>query len=319
MKILYFGTSIFAQPALSALLTHGHDVVGVVTQPDRPAGRGGKLTFPPMKEFALAHNLSVLQPESCRAPEFLHTIHQLVPDLNVVAAYGQFLPDALLTLPRYGSVNLHGSLLPKFRGAAPIQRAIWAGDTESGICLMWMARGMDAGDVIACAQEDIRPEDTAGSLSARLAECAADLLLQWLPAIERGTAPHHPQDPTAVTFAPAISKEERHIDWSQSAMAIANQVRALAPTPAAVTGFRGQTMKLFDARPVASPTEEKRGEPGEVVEIEPRTGFVVATGAGELEIRSLQPAGKRLMSGADFLRGYRIVRGERFSGIMMGG
>lgn len=319
MKILYFGTSIFAQPALLALLTQGHDVVGVVTQPDRPAGRGGRLTFPPMKVFALAHDLPVLQPESCRAPAFLDAVRLLAPDLNVVAAYGQFLPDALLTLPRCGSVNLHGSLLPKYRGAAPIQRAVWAGETESGVCLMWMAREMDAGDVIACTQENILPEDTAGSLSARLAERAAVLLLQWLPAIERGEAPHHPQDPTAVTFAPAISKAERRIDWSQSAVAIANQIRALAPAPAAVTEFRGQTMKIIEARPVASPTDEKRGEPGEVVEIDSRTGFVVATGAGALAIRTLQPAGKRLMSGADFLRGYRIARGECFSGSMMGG
>jgi len=247
VHILYFGTSIFALPTLQALIDHQYSVAAVVTQPDRPAGRGGKLTPSPVKLLAQQYALPILQPESCRTPEFLEMARGYAPDLTVVAAYGQFLPDVLLALPGLGSVNLHGSLLPKYRGAAPIQRAIWQGDTETGVCLMWMARAMDAGDIIACQAVPIQPEDNAGTLTDTLAVCAAHLLLHWLPSLAQGTAPHIPQDPAAVTFAPPIRKEERALDWSQPAVALWGQIRALAPQPGAVAIFRGQLIKILAA------------------------------------------------------------------------
>ena len=312
MRILYFGTSPFALPALQALIAHGDTVVGVVTQPDRPAGRGGRLTAPPVKTLALALGVPVLQPESIRGAAFLDEARAYAPDLIVVAAYGQFLPDALLHLPGCGSVNLHGSLLPQYRGAAPIQRAIWAGDVRTGVCLMWMARAMDAGDVIACHEEPIADDDTTGTLTARLATCAADLLLTWLPVLAAGEAPHHPQDAAQVTFAPPIQKDETRIEWRQPAIAIQRQVRALAPTPGAVTHWRGQPIKIFAVSVAQQYFSKKEGEAGTLIEISHPTGLIVTTGAGALNILSLQPAGKRPMSGADFLRGYPRAAGERF-------
>jgi methionyl-tRNA formyltransferase len=309
MRILYFGTSAFAIPALRALLDQAYTVVGVVSQPDRPAGRGGQLTPPPIKPVANAAGVPVLQPESCRTPEFLDIARALAPDLSVVAAYGQFLPDPLRTLPPLGTVNLHGSLLPKYRGAAPIQRALWNGEPTVGVCLMWMAREMDAGDVIACSDTPITEEDTGGTLVSRLADLGARLLLDWLPAISAGTAPHVPQDPAGVTFAPVIRKDERLVDWTQPAVAIWRQIRALAPSPSATTVFRGQPVKLLAARPLNVDTTT---EPGTIVDIDARHGLHAATGAGLLEIIQLQPASKRPMSGEEFLRGIRPSPGEQF-------
>ncbi len=306
---MYFGTSTFAIPPLRALVTHGYPVVAVVTQPDRPAGRGGQLRPPPVKEAAEELGLPIWQPESCRTPEFLAQVRVGNPELIVVAAYGQFLPDALLALPVHGSVNLHGSLLPRWRGAAPIQRALLQGDTETGVCLMWMVRAMDAGDVIACEAIPIQPEDTAGTLMERLAVLAATLLLRWLPALACDEAPRLAQNPAQVTFAPPIRKEERDIDWTQPAEAIWRHIRALAPTPGATTQWRGQPVKVLAAMPVEGPA----GIPGTIVEGK-HTALLVATGAGTLRIDMLQPAGKRPMSGTEFLRGSHATRGERFGG-----
>ena len=308
MRIAYFGTSVFAIPALRALAVHGYTLPVVVTQPDRPAGRGARLTPSPVKLAAEELHLPVLQPESCRTPDFLEVLRGYTPDLTVVAAYGQFLPDALRTLPHLGTVNLHGSLLPRYRGGAPIQRAIWQGETVTGVCLMWMAREMDAGDIIGCVEVPILPDDTAGSLTTTLAVQAADLLLHWLPAIADGTAPHLAQPPDAVTFAPVIRKEEREIDWQQPARHIARQIRALLPTPTAITHFRGDVVKVLaaDALP-----RTHNGEPGEILNANPKEGLLVATGDGALLIRTLQPAGKRAMSSSEFLRGTPIHPRER--------
>ncbi|MHB9023419.1 MAG: methionyl-tRNA formyltransferase [Armatimonadota bacterium] len=313
MRILFFGTSVFALPILRAFLEQGYPVVGVVTQPDRPAGRGGKLTSPPVKTLAVTAELPVLQPESCRTPEFLNEVRALAPELIVVAAYGQFLPDTLLRLPAHGAVNLHGSLLPKYRGAAPIARAIWNGETHTGVCLMWMARAMDAGDVIDCRETPISPDDTTGTLTERLAEMAAELLMAWLPALAHDEAPRKPQRVDDVTYAPMISKGERSVDWSMSAEAIWRQIRALAPSPAAVTFFRGMPVKLLEAIPAEHFSSTPQEESGEIKEKLSKTGLFVTTGAGVLEVRSLQPAGKRPMSGVEFLRGHRPTAGERFT------
>lgn len=309
MRIAFFGTSVFAVPSLRALVARGYAVPVVVTQPDRPAGRGGKLTPSPVKLLAESLQLPVLQPESCRTPEFLAEMRDYAPALHVVAAYGQFLPDSLRLLPPRGSVNLHGSLLPRYRGAAPIQRAIWQGETETGVCLMWMTRAMDAGDIIDCATVPIQPDDTAGSLTETLAEQAAALLLRWLPSLEDGSAPHHPQAPEAVTFAPMIRKEEREIDWRQPAHVIARQVRALYPNPTAVTTFRGAPVKIHATDALRAPVHA--GAPGDILPTEGRQELVLATGDGALRICTLQPAGKRAISGAEFLRGYHVQPGER--------
>ena len=309
MRILYFGTSAFALPALQALVERDYDVVAVVTQPDRPAGRGSKLTPPPVKELALRLGLPVLQPESCRTPEFFEGARGYQPDLSVVAAYGQFLPDALRELSPCGTVNLHGSLLPKLRGAAPIQRAILTGEETTGVCLMWMARAMDAGDVIDCRSTPILPEDDYGTLSDRLAALAAELLLAWLPALAAGEAPHHPQDPAAVTLAPMLRKEEREIDWARPALEIWRQIRAFAPSPGAVSLLHGQPLKILAAIPLPS---APAGQPGALVDTTPNTGLIVATGEGHLRLLSVQPAGKRAMSAAEFLRGAHIAVGDRF-------
>lgn len=231
MRILFFGTSSFAVPALEALGDQGETLVAVVTQPDRPAGRGGRLTASPVKDAALARVLPVLQPDSVRTPAFLDAARALTPELIVVAAYGQFLPDALLALPAHGAVNLHGSLLPAWRGAAPIQRAIWHGDATAGVCLMWMVRAMDAGDVIACTETPIAPEDTAGTLGARLATLGAALLLTWLPALARDAAPHCPQDPARVTLAPPIRKEERAVTWGGRRTSLRGRCARWHPRP----------------------------------------------------------------------------------------
>ncbi len=311
MRIVFFGTSTFASPSLRALVEQGYSVPVVVTQPDRPAGRGGKLSAPPIKLLAEELGLPVLQPASCRTAEFLELIRECAPDLHVVAAYGQFLPDPLRTLPRFGSVNLHGSLLPKYRGAAPIQRAIWNGDTLTGVCLMWMVREMDAGDVLDCVEVPIFPEDTAGSLTATLADRAAKLLLRWLPSIENGTAPHIAQQPAAVTFAPLIRKEEREIDWRQSALQIARQIRALFPNPAATTTFRGNPLKILAAEPLS--VVRTAALPGTIIEANRVQGLQLATGEGALMVHTLQPAGKRAMSSAEFLHGHHVSPGEAMS------
>jgi len=308
VRIAYFGTSQFAVEPLQTLVSQHQNVVVVVTQPDRPAGRGGKLTASPVKDTALTLALPVVQPESCRDPVFQETLTAYQPDLIVVAAYGQFLPTSLLALPPCGPVNLHGSLLPRYRGAAPIQRAIWNGEATTGVSLMWMVREMDAGDVIAQVDTPITAEDTAGTLSQRLAHLGSTLLLDWLPALARRDAPHHPQNPTEITFAPPIRNEERAIDWTAPALTLWRQIRALAPAPVAVTTFRGELVKFLVVQPAPTHTS---ATPGSLLpESAPR--LLVATGDGVLEILTLQPAGKRPMTGADFLRGARPAAHEKF-------
>ncbi|MEI7832366.1 MAG: methionyl-tRNA formyltransferase [bacterium] len=310
-RILFFGTSTFALPALQQLHDAGYSVVGVVTQPDRPSGRGGKVTPTPVKLLAESLCIPVFQPESCREPAFIDSVRTLEPDLSVVVAYGQFLPDILRLLPHLGTVNLHGSLLPAYRGAAPVQRAVWAGEERTGVTLMWMAKAMDAGDIIATVSTDILPTETGGELYERLAALGAPLLLERLPAILAGTAPHIVQDAAAVTFAPMIKKEERLLDWRNSAIAIMNQVRALAPAPAAYTTIRGIMVKILAVDVENFCTIA--GTPGEIVEFEGNKGIYVATGAGIIRLAIVHPAGKRPMSGADFNRGNHLSIGECFT------
>jgi methionyl-tRNA formyltransferase len=312
MRIVYFGTSSFAIPPLQALSKAGYDIV-VVTQPDRPAGRGNKLTAPPVKIAAEELLLPVIQPENCRDTDFISQIENLQPDFLVVAAYGQFLNQRLLDSAKYGPVNLHGSILPAMRGAAPIQRAIWQGLTETGVSLMWMVKAMDAGDVIAVGKSEISQDDDSGTLTEKLSHIAADLIVEWLPKIAAGNAPRTPQEERMVTFSPSIKKEERAIDWTKSAEEIALQVRALMPVPVAVTNFRDFPVKILRTRQISGNISSNAVANGQIIINDEKDGMIVLTGNGKLQIIELQPAGKKPMSGADFVRGYHPTSDDKFT------
>ena len=306
MRILFMGTPAFAVPSLERLIADGHEVCGVFTQPDKPKNRGMKLLPPPVKECALAHNVPVYQPAKLRDGTALELIHSLAPELIVVAAYGRILPDDILAAPPKGCINVHSSLLPKYRGSAPINWAILNGDRETGVTIMHMAHDLDAGDIIAQTATDIGPDEDAESLYGRLAKLGAELLGRVLPAIENGTAPRTPQDPEGVTFAPMLDRSLSPVDWSRSAQAIHDQVRGLRPWPAAVTDVLGKTTKLFATRVSGVPTAKA---PGTVVEAG-KNGIGVACGDGTiLYITELQAEGKKRMAAADYLRGNPVTVG----------
>ncbi len=304
MRILFMGTPAFAVPSLERLIADGHEVCGVFTQPDKPKNRGMKLLPPPVKECALAHDIPVYQPTKLRDGTALETIQSLAPELIVVAAYGRILPDDILAAPPKGCINVHSSLLPRYRGSAPINWAILNGDSESGVTIMHMAHDLDAGDIIAQAATAIGPDEDAESLYDRLAKLGAELLGRVLPAIENGTAPRTPQDTEQVTFAPMLDRSLSPVDWSRSAQEIHNQVRGLRPWPAAVTDVLGKTTKLFATRVSGVPTAKA---PGAVVEAG-KTGIGIACGDGTiLYITELQAEGKKRMAAADYLRGNPVT------------
>ena len=312
LKILFMGTPDFAATSLKALLQAGYPVVGVVTQPDQPAGRGGKLRPSPVKEVALAHGLPLFQPRRLRRPEVVAQLKELGSDLTVVVAYGQILSKEALAISPLGSVNVHASLLPRWRGAAPIQRAIVAGDTETGVCTMWMDEGMDTGDVCLTARIPIGPDDTGGELHDRLAQLGAELLLETVRRIEAGDAPRIPQPAHGVTYAAKLERSDELIDWSRPARDLHNQVRALNPWPGAYTTGPKGTLKIWRTSVVPNPRPD--AEPGTVVELVKREGFVVATGDGGLLVREVQPAGKGRMDAQSFVNGGGARVGTRFSG-----
>jgi methionyl-tRNA formyltransferase len=304
------GTAAFAVPCLEALIKAGHPIPAVVTQPDRPHGRGLALQPSPVKVAALRHALDVLQPEKARDPEFVTALAALAPELVVVVAYGQILRPALLELPPLGCVNVHGSLLPELRGAAPIQWAVIRGDTETGVTTMLMDAGMDTGDILFCAREPVRPEDTAGSLSERLAPLGAALLVRTVDAIGRGNAPRTPQLHERATYAPMLKREDGAVDWSAPAPAIRGRIHGCNPAPGAFASRSGRPLKLWRAEVV---TEPLAGEPGEVLALD-RAGPVVATGEGAVRLLELQPESRPRVTGAEFIRGYRPAVGERLGG-----
>lgn len=301
MNIVFAGSPDFSVRSLEALIVAGHHISGVFTQPDRPAGRGKKLQMSPVKRAALEHDLPIFQPE--RLKQFdLGSLE--TPDLMVVVAYGLILPQRVLNWPRLGCVNVHASLLPRWRGAAPIQRAIEAGDTESGVCIMQMDAGLDTGDVLKTVKTPISKDDTGGSLHDRLAELGASALVETIAEIENGAASPIPQPEQGVTYAEKLRKEEAEINWSLPAEVIERRIRAFNPWPVTWTGFRGKPLKIW-----AGMITEGESTPGSILEIS-KSGITVATGDAALCISRLQPAGKKPMNAADFANGNQIQPGE---------
>lgn len=304
------GTPEFAASCLRALLESRHRVVGVVTQVDRPRGRGKKLAFSPVKELALKQGLPVLQPSSLKDLEFLRTLREWGPEAIVVAAFGRLLPPVVLSLPPYGCINVHASLLPRYRGAAPIQRAIMNGEKDTGVTTMYMVEKLDAGDIILQEKVAIPPEMTAGELEQELACLGARLLVRTLDLIENGQAPRIPQNEELATYAPPLTPEEEKIDWTKEAVKIVNHIRGLSPVPGAYTLRGEERLKIYRARVWQGDKKIFEGKPGQVTAVFPQEGFLVQTGEGEVLILEVQPPGKRVMSAAEYLRGYRLKAGE---------
>ncbi len=309
LKILFMGTSSFGIPTLRRLKDTEWTLLGVVTRPDRPRGRGRRIAAPPVKEFAVENSLPVFQPDGAEELSRLLERMSPLPDVIVVVAFGMFIPQPVLNLPRLGCINLHPSLLPAYRGAAPIERAVMNGERSTGVTTMFLSPEMDAGDIILQEEVPIGENTTAGELASLLAEKGAALMLKTLSLLEEGSAPHRAQDHRLATYAPPIRREEELIDWKRTADDIFNQIRGMNPRPGAYTVFKGKTLKVWRALVVSE--KAIGGEPGNVVALEPREGFVVQTGSGQLLLTEVQPAGRNRMSGAEFLRGYRISPGMR--------
>ena len=302
MRLIFAGTPPFAAAALDALADAGHDLALVLTQPDRPAGRGMKLTPSAVKQAALARGLPVYQPLSLKSPEAQAALCAVHADVMVVAAYGLILPQAVLDLPRLGCLNIHASLLPRWRGAAPIQRAIQAGDTETGVCLMQMERGLDTGPVLLSQALQIGESDTGGQLHDRLAELGAQVLSDGLGLLRAGIVPvARPQPVEGVTYAHKLDKAEARLDWTQPAEALARTVRAFNPWPMAEAQLAGERVRIHGAVPLAL---EHRAAPGTVL-LAGRNGIDVACGEGALRIRVLQREGGRAITAADYLNARR--------------
>jgi methionyl-tRNA formyltransferase len=308
MNVLFLGTPEFAVPILQTLIDQGYRVVGVVTQPDRPKGRKGIRTPPPVKGLAQKYGLPVLQPESIRAADVLEHIRRLSPDLAVTAAYGQILPQDFLEIPRLGTINVHASLLPKYRGGAPIHRCLLNGDAETGVTIMKVVPKLDAGAILAQVKVPIREDDNVGTLHDKLAVAGARLLAETLPQWLNGEIREIPQNDEEATYAPNIRREDEIIDWNRSARDVHNHIRGLSPWPGAYTTWNGRILKLWESRyredgPVA--------RPGEVLQAD-EEGIVVAAGKGVVILLRLQPEGKTPMTAGEMVRGKQIAPGMVF-------
>jgi methionyl-tRNA formyltransferase len=314
MNIVFFGTSGFAVPALERLIGSGHKVLGVVTQPDRPAGRGQELLASPIKELALAKGLYLFQPEDCNEYEFLRELRALSPDVIVVVAYGQKLGNEILQLARYHCVNIHPSLLPRYRGAEPVARAILAGETHTGVCIVKVVEKMDAGPVLGLARVPVPPEAATPELEEQLSELGAELLTDVLAQIEARTALEIPQEEREATYAKRFEKSEGRVDWRKPAAKIHQFVRALIPYPCAFGSFNGKTRVIFwkvkpNRYPQKPPPEHR---PGTILAVD-KDAFTVATADGEVSILEIQPESKRRMNAAEFINGYQPKPGMFFS------
>jgi methionyl-tRNA formyltransferase len=309
MRIAFMGTPDFAVSSLERLLAEGYEVVAVVSQPDRPKGRKKLLAPTPVKEAALQRGIPVLQPQRMRSPEAVAELAAYEPDLIVTAAYGQILPKAVLELPRLGCINVHGSLLPKYRGGAPIQRAIMNGETVTGVTIMYMAEGLDTGDMISRVEVPIAENDTSGTLFEKLSLAGAELLIRTLPSIMGGTAQAVKQLDEEATYAPNLTREDERIDWQRSAAELYNQVRGLVPMAGAFTYYNGELFKIWACRAEAGAASGAL--PGTVLEAGP-AGLSVQTGQGVLHLLEVQPAGKKAMPAAEWLKGTRAAAGDMF-------
>ena len=306
MRVVFMGTPDFAVGTLEALLEAGHEVVAVVTQPDKPKGRGKTLMPTPVKEAALARMIPVRQPKKVREPEFVETLRKIGPDVIVVAAFGQIISKEILEMPRYGCINVHASLLPAYRGAAPIQWAVINGDKESGVTIMRMNEGLDTGDMIDKVVVPLDENETGGSLFDKLSAAGAKLCAEVLEKLENGTAVFEKQPELSTTdYAAMIDKKMGKINWERPAKEIEQLIRGLNPWPSAYTFMKGKSLKLWTASVVY---EEREAVPGEIVEIG-KEGILVKTGEGLLLIRELQLEGKKRMDTAAFLRGYTVDKG----------
>ncbi|HEB57372.1 MAG TPA: methionyl-tRNA formyltransferase [Gammaproteobacteria bacterium] len=310
LRLIFAGTPAFAASSLQALLDAGHRIIAVYTQPDRPAGRGRKLQASPVKILAQAQQIPVYQPENFSANSDIETLQQLDADLMVVTAYGLLLPPAVLTAPRLGCINVHASLLPRWRGAAPIQRAILAGDEETGITIMQMNEGLDTGDILLKQACPIENSDTSGSLHDRLAHLGGQALQQALEKLQQGELSPQHQDNSLSTYARKLHKQEAMLDWQEDAQALARRVRAFNPWPVAQTRIEDQILRIWAAEPVndepanaESSAEPGSAEPGTVLACN-KAGIDIATGKGRLRLKQLQPAGKKAMDAPAFLNGY---------------
>jgi methionyl-tRNA formyltransferase len=309
MRLVFFGTPDFAVPSLRALLEEGFDVESVVTQPDKPRGRSrSTLVPPPVKAEALTMDIPVLQPSRPSNPEFMEQLEALHPDLGIVVGYGHILKPDLLELPPRGMINVHASLLPHLRGAAPIEHAILGGDDETGVTIMQLEPELDTGHIIHQVATPIAPDETGGELTVRLAELGALALVEALALIETDTAEPRPQDHGRATYAPKLNAEMARIDWTKSAEQIARLVRALDPRVGARSTIGGKEVKLFGPRPADEWVEDDR--PGEVLETDP--AFVVATGDGALQFIDVQPAGRQRMAASAWVRGKNAKKGDLF-------
>ena len=309
MRVVFMGTPDFAVPTLQVLLDSRHDVVGVVTQPDRPKGRSGKLQPSPVKEKAMEAGVPVLQPEKVKDPAFFPELEALQPDVIVVVAFGQILPETVLNLPEYGCMNVHASLLPKLRGAAPIQWSVIDGDSESGVTIMQMDKGLDTGDILLQKEVVLDEKETGGSLFDRLMETGAELIVEVLPKIEAVELTPVVQKEELATYAGKITKDMGNIDFAKSAVTIERLIRGLNPWPSAFTHYKGKILKIWEADVVSECANAENPVPGTVIAMD-KESFTLATGEGALRIRSLQPEGKKRMSCAEFMRGYEIKVGE---------
>ena len=308
MRIIFFGTPEFATTPLLALIGEGHDVVAVVTQPDRPRGRSRSTLDPsPVKAVALAESIPVLQPERPRGPEFEAALRALAPDLSIVVAYGHILPREIIDLPRLGTVNVHASLLPEYRGAAPIQAAIRDGVRETGVSIMRMVPALDAGPVFLALHTPVEPDETAGELQLRLAELGAEALVEALVLLSVGKAVATPQNDALASYAPKIAREDARLPFDAPSDRVARLVRAFDPKPGAWGVVRGVEVRCFGARDVP----ERAGAPGEVLE-GGADGLLVACGEGAVRIAEVHPAGQKRLAAAQWMRGRGVTVGDRF-------
>lgn len=311
MRIVFWGTPDFAAESLKELLNSKHEVVAVVTQPDKPKGRGKKIQPPPVKVVAQEAGIPVFQPEKIKNnKEFIQKLKELKPDIFVVVAYGKILPEEILYLPKYKTINVHASLLPEYRGAAPIHRAIMEGKRKTGVSIMELVKELDAGPVYSQKEIEITEKDDIVSIHDKLAKAGAKLLIETLDKIEKGEIKPVEQEHEKSTYAKPIEKSEGKIDWNKSAEEIFNQIRALKIWPKAFANFRDKQVKILEAEPL---DKDYQGEAGEIVDIDTKKGIIVKTGKGSLIIKKIQFPNSKPISAVDAVRGYHIEKGEKFS------